>query len=576
MSKAKLKSAFALAVFCCFAPLPHSEASGPAPSITLAPASALHGMVATQERQATEIGVDVLRRGGNAVDAAVAVGFALAVTLPEAGNLGGGGFMLVHLAKQNKTIAIDYRETAPADTSQNVFLDVHGNAVPEKSRDSGLGVGVPSTVAGLSYALEHYGSGKFSLADLIAPAIPLARNGIVVDDDLAASLAEAQRRLARWPSTAAIFLHKDGAPLKLGERLVQSDLAHSLEDIAKNGAHSFYTGETAQEIVAAVTSAGGHITRADMEDYRALERAPIHGSYRGYDIIAMPPPSSGGIALIELLNILEGYPLDKADPQAPETLHLMAEAMKPVYADRATYLGDPDRIKIPVSGLISKLYAARLRTEISPGKARPASEIKPGNPLPYEDPQTTHFSIVDSEGNAVSNTYTLNFAFGLGLVAPGTGILLNNELDDFAAKPGAPNAYGLVGGAANAPAGGKRPLSSMTPAMVFRDGKLQLVTGSPGGSRIITIVAEILLDCLDFHMNVAEAEAARRIHDQWLPDELQVEPGFPQATLQKLTAMGHKIVEYPPWGSAQSIIRQGDHWEGASDPRQHDGLAAGY
>jgi len=276
------------------------------------------------------------------------------------------------------------------------------------------------------------------------------------------------------------------------------------------------------------------------------------------------------------LNILEGYPLDKADPQSPETLHLMAEAMKPVYADRATYLGDPDRIKIPVSGLTSKLYAARLRAEISPDKARAATDIKPGNPLPYEDPQTTHFSIVDSEGNAVSNTYTLNFAFGVGLVAQGTGILLNNELDDFAAKPGAPNAYGLVGGAANAPAGGKRPLSSMTPAMVFRDGKLQLVTGSPGGSRIITIVAEILLDCLDFDMNVAEAEATRRIHDQWLPDELQVEPGFPQATLQKLTAMGHKIKEYPPWGSAQTIIRQGDHWEGASDPRQHDGLAAGY
>ena len=294
-----------------------------------------------------------------------------------------------------------------------------------------------------------------------------------------------------------------------------------------------------------------------MEDYRALERMPVHGSYRGYDIVAMPPPSSGGIALIETVEHSRILSARQGRPDAPETLHLMAEAMKPVYADRATYLGDPDRVKIPVSGLISKLYAARLRAEISPDKARPASDIKPGNPLPYEDQQTTHFSIVDSEGNAVSNTYTLNFAFGVGLVAQGTGILLNNELDDFAAKPGAPNAYGLVGGAANAPAGGKRPLSSMTPAMVFRDGKLQLVTGSPGGSRIITIVAEILLDCLDFHMNVAEAEAARRIHDQWLPDELQVEPGFPQATLQKLAAMGHKIKEYPPWGSAQSIIRHG-------------------
>ena len=292
---------------------------------------------------------------------------------------------------------------------------------------------------------------------------------------------------------------------------MQSDLADSLEAIAKNGARSFYTGETAQQIVAAVDSAGGHMSRADMEDYRALERMPVHGTYRGYDIVAMPPPSSGGIALIELLNILEFYPLDKARCLiAPETLHLMAEAMKPVYADRA----DISRRSGPGQNSGERPHQQssmrrRLRAEISPDKARPAAEIKPGDPLPYESRQTTHFSIVDAEGNAVSNTYTLNFAFGVGLVARGTGILLNNELDDFAAKPGAPNAYGLVGGAANAPAGGKRPLSSMTPAMVFRDGELQLVTGSPGGSRIITIVAEILLDCLDFHMNVAEAEAAR-------------------------------------------------------------------
>ncbi len=580
MRKAKFKRAVtaALVGFCCFTgplALQAEERGAPASGHLLA-VIAEHGMVATQEREATQIGVDILRRGGNAVDAAVAAAAALAVTLPEAGNLGGGGFMLVHLAKPDKNIAIDYRETAPADTPQNVFLDENGNAVPAKSRDTGLGVGVPGTVAGLAYALDHYGSGKFTFADLLAPTIALARNGIIIDDDLAASLAEAAPRLARWPASAKIFLHEDGTPLRRGERLVQSDLADVLAGLAQNGTRSFYAGATAEKIVAAVRAAGGRMTGQDMQDYRALERTPVRGTYRGYDIIAMPPPSSGGVALIELLNILEFYPLAKLGAASPEALHLMAEAMKPVYADRAQYLGDPDRMVVPVRGLTSKAYAAKLRAEISPTQARPAAEIKPGNPLPYESQETTHFSIVDAAGDAVSNTYTLNFAFGVGLVAPGTGILLNNELDDFAAKPGAPNAYGLLGSGANAPAGGKRPLSSMTPAMVFHNGALTLVTGSPGGSRIITIVAEILLDCLDFHMNVAEAEAAARIHDQWLPDELQVEPGLPTAVLQKLVAMGHKIHAFPPWGSAQSIMRHGDAWEGASDPRQHDGLAAGY
>ncbi|TAL80390.1 MAG: gamma-glutamyltransferase [Beijerinckiaceae bacterium] len=540
------------------------------------PVIAAHGMVASQDRLATRIGVDVLRRGGNAVDAAVAVAFALAVTLPEAGNLGGGGFMLIHLAHPARNVAIDYRERAPADTPRNVFLDKDGNAVPHKSRDTGLAVGVPGTVAGLAYALQHYGSGKFTLAELAAPAIALARQGIIVDQDLAASLAHAAPRLARWPSTAKIFLHKNGTPLRQGELLLQKDLAASLEAIAADGPSGFYKGPIAKKIVAAVNAAGGHMTLADMESYKPLERKPIKGTYRGYEIVTMPPPSSGGVALIELLNILEGFPLAKLGASSPETIHLMAEAMKPVYADRARYMGDPDRVKMPIRGLTDKAYAARLRAAISPAKARPATAIMAGNPLPYESPQTTHFSIVDAVGDAVSNTYTLNFSFGVGLVAEGTGILLNNELDDFAAKPGAPNAYGLLGGAANAPAGGKRPLSSMTPAMVFQNGALRLVTGSPGGSRIITIVAQILLDCIDFHMNVAQAEAAIRIHDQWLPDELQVEPGLPAATLQKLTAMGHTIHQFAPWGSAQSIMRNGNHWEGASDPRQHDGLAAGY
>lgn len=542
----------------------------------VAPIVASHGMVASQDRQATQIGVDILRRGGNAVDAAVAVGLALAVTLPEAGNLGGGGFMLIHLAKPSRDIAIDYREAAPAATSSGVFLDPQGNADPVKSRETGLGVGVPGTVAGLSYALAHYGSGKFSLADLAAPAIALARDGIIVDADLAASLAHAAPRLAHWPSSAKIFLHADGSPFRRGERLVQSDLSETLQSLAAQGAGSFYRGPIAEKIAASVRAGGGHMTADDLAAYKPIERAPVRGRYRGYDIVSMPPPSSGGVALIELLNILEGFPLDKAKPLSPDALHLMAEAMKRVYADRAEYLGDPERTKNPILGLTDKDYAAKLRATISPDKAQPADEIKAGNPLPYESPQTTHFSIVDSNGDAVSNTYTLNFAFGVGLVADGTGVLLNNELDDFAAKPGAPNAYGLTGGAANAPSGGKRPLSSMTPTLVFRDGALQLVTGSPGGSRIITIVADLLIDCLDFHMNVAQAEAAPRIHDQWLPDELQVESGLPAETVAKLAAMGHKIHEFPHWGSAQSIERVGDHWEGAADPRQHDGFAAGY
>ncbi len=578
MIKAKVAQALALALAGLVgvtAPIA-AFAETAATSVQLAPVIAEHGMVATQEKQATRIGVEILQRGGNAIDAAVAVGFALAVTLPEAGNLGGGGFMLIHLAKPARNIAIDYRETAPADTPRDVFLDKSGQAVPAKSRDTGLGVGVPATVAGLAFALEHYGSGKFTLADLLQPAIGLARNGFAVEDDLAASLAHAASRLARWPSSAAIFLHEDGTALRRGEKLVQKDLAATLESLADNGGRSFYAGATAAKIAAAVQAAGGHMTQKDMQDYRVRERVPLEGTYRGYDIVAMPPPSSGGVALIELLNILEGYPLGKFAASSPEALHLMAEAMKPAYADRAQYLGDPDHIKVPVRGLTSKAYAETLRAAISLTEARPAAEIKAGNPLPYESRETTHFSIVDSAGDAVSNTYTLNFAFGVGLVAPGTGILLNNELDDFAAKPGAPNAYGLLGGAANAPAGGKRPLSSMTPTMVFDHGALALVTGSPGGSRIITIVAEILLDCLDFHMNVAAAEAAPRIHDQWMPDELQIEPGFPEATLQKLAAMGHHLREFPPWGSAQSIMRHGSGWEGASDPRQHDGLAAGY
>jgi len=540
------------------------------------PVTGQHGMVASQEGTATDIGVDILKRGGNAVDAAVAVGFALAVTLPQAGNLGGGGFMLVHLAAQNKNIVIDYRETASAATKQDVFLDSNGNAVAAKSRASGLGVGVPGTVAGLTLALRKYGSGKFTLADLIEPAQTLAAQGQTVDDGLSDSLEFGAKWLGRWPSSKAIFFRADGAPLSKGDTLQQGDLAHTLETIGREGEKAFYQGPIAEKIVAAVKAAGGSMTLDDMKSYEAIEREPLHGTYRGFDVVSVPPPSSGGVHIIELLNILEGFKLSETGANSAATIHDLAEAMKLAYADRAEYLGDPAFTKIPVKGLISKAYADKLRAEIQPGKARPSSEIMPLSPLPYESDQTTHFSVVDEYGNAVSNTYTLNFSFGLGLVADGTGVLLNNELDDFAAKPGAPNAYGLVGGAANAPGPRKRPLSSMAPTMVFDKDGLVLVTGSPGGSRIITIVLEILLNVLDFGMNIAEATETPRIHHQGLPDELRVEPGLSSDTIHMLETEGYKVTIGSAWGSAQTIARAGHLLIGASDPRQRDTSAKGY
>jgi gamma-glutamyltranspeptidase/glutathione hydrolase len=540
------------------------------------PVLASHGMVVAQEGTAAKIGVDILRRGGNAVDAAVAVGFALAVTLPRAGNLGGGGFMLVYLAKEKTTAAIDYREAAPADTPRDVFLNETGDAVAAKSRDTGLAVGVPGTVAGLSLALRNFGSGKFSIADLVAPAVALARSGIDVEDDLADSLPHAQARLKRWPTSARIFLRPDGRPLSRGDRLVQPDLAAVLVAIGRDGERAFYDGPVAEKIVASVRAAGGRMTQDDLKSYRAIERPPLHGFYRGHEIIAMPPPSSGGVHIIELLNVLEGFPLAAQGANSAANIHLMAEAMKLAYADRAEYLGDPDHVPVPVKGLISKAYAQRLRAEISLVRARPSAEIKALDPLPYESDQTTHFSIVDNDGNAVANTYTLNFSYGLGLVAEGTGILLNNELDDFAAKPGAKNAYGLTGGTANAPGPRKRPLSSMAPTFVFRDGELELVTGSPGGSRIITIVTEIILDIVDFGMNIAEATEAVRVHHQWLPDELQVERGLNPDTIRLLEALGHSVAVHGAWGSAQSIFRENGVLMGAADTRQRGTLATGY
>ncbi len=532
-------------------------------------------MVVAQEGAAARIGLDVLKRGGNAIDAAVATALALAVTLPRAGNLGGGGFMLVHLAQGDRNVAIDYRERAPAATTCCVFLDAAGNADPRLSRDTGLAVGVPGTPAGLALALSRYGSGHFTMSDLAAPAIALARNGIVVDEDLADSLPKAPR-LKHWASSVAIFLHPDGSPLLRGEKLVQADLARTLESFGREGPKGFYEGQVADRLVAAVRSAGGTMTLDDLKDYHAEERAPVVGTYRGHTIVSMPPPSSGGIHVIELLNILEGFPLAEQGADSAATIHDLAEAMKLAYADRAEYLGDPAVVKVPVAGLTSKRYAAALRKQIQPGRVRPASEIKALDPQPYESDQTTHFSVVDAQGNAVSNTYTLNFSYGVGMVADGTGVLLNNELDDFAAKPDAPNAYGLTGGKANQPGPRKRPLSSMSPTMMFKDGKLELVTGSPGGSRIITIVLGIILDVVDFGLNIAEATAAVRIHDQLLPDTLYVERGLNPDTLRLLKAQGYSIDVHDAWGSAESIAIGDGLLAGAADTRQRGTLAVGY
>lgn len=537
------------------------------------------GMVVAQERMAARIGVEILDRGGNAVDAAVAVGFALAVTYPRAGNLGGGGFMVIHLAKDARgnaarDIAIDYRETAPEAATPAMFLDAAGNPDPVKSRDSGLSVGVPGTVAGLALAHDKYGSGKLSLAELLAPAIRLAEQGFRVEDDLADSLPAAAKKLARFPSSASILLKDGDKPLKSGDRLIQSDLADTLKAIAARGPRAFYEGITAKLIAEAVRHAGGIMTVEDLHNYRALERPVVRGTYRGRTIVSMPPPSSGGVHLIEMLNILEGYDLRHLG-RGDEALHYFIEAMKRAYADRAVFMGDPDSVKIPQAGLVSKKYADTLRAGIT-GKATSAPEIHPGKPGEYEGQNTTHYSVIDRDGNAVSNTYTLNFSYGLGLIAGGTGVLLNNELDDFTAKAGASNAYGLVGFAANLPGSNKRPLSSMTPTIVLQDGKPLLITGSPGGSRIITAVLQIVTNVIDFQMPVADAVSAPRLHQQWQPEETLVEPGFDPAVLAALTARGHIIAPTRPGTSANSIEVTADGYVGAADPRTRGALAAGY
>jgi gamma-glutamyltranspeptidase/glutathione hydrolase len=538
------------------------------------PVFAEHGMVVAQEKLAAQIGADILRQGGNAIDAAVATGFALAVSYPRAGNIGGGGFMVIHSAERNEDVAIDYRETAPAATTRDIFLGADGKPDIARSRDSALGIGVPGTVAGLALALEKYGSGTLTLAEVLQPAIALARDGVTIADDSADTLPEWHKRLARWPSSSTIFSRADGSSLREGDRLVQSDLAATLSAIAERGPRGFYQGPVAEKLVQAVRDAGGIMTLDDLASYRAVIRSPVRGSYRGYDIVSMPQPSSGGVVLLETLNILEGFQMRERAQGSAASLHLLIEAMKRAYADRARYLGDPAFVNAPVATLIAKDYAAKQRASIDLTRATPWTDVLSALP-PREGSNTTHFSVIDSRGNAVSNTYTLNFSYGVGLIAGGTGVLLNNELDDFTAAPGASNAYGLVGFEANLPGPGKRPLSSMAPTIVLKDGKPVLVTGSPGGSRIISSVLQVIVNVLDYQMDVAAAVAAPRLHHQWLPDEVRVERGFADDTLAALKAMGHVIGAPLGQTSANSIAVTPTGVLGAPDPRTRGAEAAG-
>lgn len=539
------------------------------------PATGGQGMVVTSHTLATEVALDVLKAGGNAMDAAVTAGFALAVTQPRSGNIGGGGFMLYSPGDGGDVEAIDYREKAPAGATETMFQDDSGEVVQNRSRFTHKAAGVPGTVAGLAMALERHGT--LTLEQALAPAIRLARDGFIVPARFTEGLEQARERLARWPATLNTFYKDDGSAWQPGERFVQPDLANTLERIAKHGIRDFYQGETAELIVQEMRRHGGLISLEDLRNYEPAVRQPIHGHYRSHDIYSMSPPSSGGTHIVQILNILEGYPMGELGHNSAASIHRMAEAMKLAYADRATYLGDTDFVDVPLAGLTSKTYAHELRKGISADSARPSSEIRAGTPAAYESPETTHFSIVDRWGNAVSNTYTINFSYGSGITVAGAGFLLNNEMDDFSAKPGVPNAYGLIGGEANKVEPGKRMLSSMSPTIVRRNGKNFLVSGSPGGSRIITTTLQVLLNVIDHGMNVQSAVSAPRIHHQWLPDEIRIEQGISPDTVQRLESMGHTIVQKSAMGAIQSIlIDENGRLHGGADPRRSTSSAMGF
>ncbi len=568
-----------------FAPVtPLRQIYSPHPTIVSAasrePVRAQHGMVASTSKLASAEGVKVLQRGGNAVDAAIAVALSLAVTYPAAGNLGGGGFMLIRL-RDGRATAIDYREMAPASAGRNVYLDAQGNLIKgEGSSTIGYRAsGVPGTVAGLELALKKFGSGKFTWPQLVEPARRLASEGIPLSYGLARSLRAQQENMARYPESKKIYLN-DGRFYNEGDIWRQPELAATFARLQRNGAREFYEGRTAQLIAEDMKRNGGLVTLEDLKNYVAKERVPLRSTYRGYELISMPPPSSGGAVLIEMLNILEGYDLRKMGATSSERYHVMTEAMRRAFADRAEYMGDTDFVNVPVAGMIDKAYAERLRRGINLEHASTSAEVKAGRPTGYESEETTHFTVVDAEGNAVSNTYTLNDSYGSKVVMRGTGILMNDEMDDFAAKPGTPNAYGLIQGERNAVAPRKRPLSAMTPTFVMRqDGTLWFTVGSPGGPTIINTVLQVMSNVIDYDMNIQQAIDAPRIHHQWLPDEIVYEPfGMSADTFRALTARGHQLTDKPRYmGDAQGIMIEEKTGVrlGASDPRNY-GEPVGY
>lgn len=537
------------------------------------PEIAQGNMVVGPERLASEAGLAMLQQGGNAVDAAVATGFALAVTLPRAGNLGGGGFMLIHLAEENRNVFIDYRETAPAAATRNMFLLPDGSVDKRKAYFSHAASGVPGTVAGLIHALDNYGT--LPLAQVIQPAIDLAEQGLSMTVTLNATLNARAERLANHPETRRTFLNASGSAPAIGSMWKQPDLAETLKRIRDTGRDGFYKGKTAQLIADDMANNNGLITTEDLANYRPIERAPVTGAFRGYDIVSAPPPSSGGVHIVQMLKLLEPYPLEEMGHNSAAYLHHVIESMKLAYADRAKHLGDPDQTPVPVAELISDDYADKRRKIIDSARSTPSSDIQAGDIVAPESPDTTHFSVADSAGNVVSNTYTLNFSYGSHIVIPGTGILMNNEMDDFAASPESANVYGLIQGEANAIAPGRRPLSSMTPTVVFKDKKPWLVTGSPGGSLIITAVLQTILNATVFEMNVAAATAAPRVHHQWQPDRVLVEQGVSPDTLNILGGMGHNIESTnSTLGRINAIQTEGPWRYGYSDLRRPGGFVA--
>jgi gamma-glutamyltranspeptidase/glutathione hydrolase len=539
------------------------------------PVRARKVMVTAQEPIAADVGVQILKQGGNAVDAAVAVGFALAVTHPFAGNLGGGGFLLVRFA-DGRTTFIDFREKAPAAASRNMYLDASGKV----TRDSLVGwraAGVPGTVRGLE--LAHKKFGKLPWKKLVEPSVKLASKGFTVSYALSQSLKSegTNRLLSQFPESKRIFL-KGGAHYEPDDKLVQPDLGKTLARIAKQGSKDFYEGQTARMLAAEMAKNGGHITLEDLKAYQAVERKPLQGTYKGYGIITAPPPSSGGIGILQMMGMLEGSGYEKTGHGSAAAIHYVAEAMRRYYADRSEYLGDPDFVKVPITGLLQPAYIRKWADSINRERATPSSEIKPGKPaLGAESSETTHFNVVDAAGNAVALTYTLNGGYGNGVTVPGLGFLLNNEMDDFAAKPGSPNMFGLVQGEANAIQPGKRPLSSMTPTILTRDGKFFMAVGAPGGSRIITAVMQVILNVIDFGMNAQDAVDAPRFHHQWLPDRFEFEKGVSPDTLRLLAEKGHQIEASRPvvLARVEAIIRQGEWLQGGSDGRA-TGKAAGF